>query len=208
MNKIFNLVGPTLDRVTDALEAIDIDDTSDIPAIIREKTNAYTELVTATEYLETGLSYWDLPMSQDEEEVDIEAYIQESGERLKTQKEAIDLIRGDLRSRGAREPFGKPALETYEFNLRKEVLATLLPIPQPKMLEDQALRNRITDSERHGYISNKGDIIRSLRNAKITLNLALDMHELIKPPLRLTRQHLGDHLTDCITYLGAALKDW
>ena len=198
-----------IDDALDALDAISEQKDIDTEEKITEKNNAYTALHTATHYFEEGLSKWDiLPARPEGNQVDklgLKKYLEVATARFENQLKAIEDTRFSLKFPKNAFPPTEKELKDFEFLLRKQVLATLLEIPEQPMPDGDKSQEDINDSGIHTYISYKSVVIKELRTAKIALNLALDRYKLIKPPARMKRGDLNTHLDSCITSLGTIL---
>lgn len=205
----FSKAGSALDDALDALEGLGELKDIETEEKIKEKDNAYTALHTATYYFEEGLSKWDIlparPEGNQVDELGLEGYLKLATTCFKEQLEAIENTWFSLKFPDTALPPAEKKLEEFELLLRKQVLATLLEIPEQPMPGDNKSQEYINDSGIHTYISYKSDVIKDLRTAKIALNLALDRYKLIKPPARMKRGYLNTHIDSCTTSLGTIL---
>lgn len=210
----YKLINPNFIDARDALDVVieDFDTarvSTDIEVKIHHKSGAYTALHKATDFFEAGFSKWKtFQLHPEKGEVDtlgLDNYLDVAYKRLQKQVNAIRSIRSHLRTRASNLPPDNELLNEYESLLRTQVLATLLKIPEPSMPGDEASKDAINRSKIYKYIKFKPTIIRNLRDAKIALNLTLDRFELTKPPLKVMRNNLNEHIKPCIIALETIL---
>lgn len=190
-----------IEGLADASVAKNIQDT------LNEKKLAYTALHTTTDFLEAGLSKWNILQTQPEEgnieKMGLKNYLEFEGGRFEQQLSWLRSIRSGLRNRGSSSPLDEERLSGFECLLRGTILKTLLTIPERTLPGDDAALKLIVNSKINKYYNFKSDIIKRLRAAKIALNLVLDRYALNKEQ---KSRDLDEYLKSCSLSLEEIFK--
>lgn len=199
VNKQFVEANYALDGVIDALEGAGV--TKDIQDRLSHKNRAYMALHTTTDFLEAGLSNWNILQTRLEKdkiaEMGLKDYLAFEDVRLEEQLSHLRGIRADLRTRGSNSPLDEERISDIECLLRGTILKTLLTIPDQSLPGDPTAKKLIVNSKINKYYHYKSDIIKRLRTAKIALNLTLDRYALKTDQGMVKSRDVNEYLKPC-----------
>lgn len=211
INEKFIDAGAALDMVVDSLEIITENNNSSIQDILNARYTAYTALHTATILLEEGLSKWDRlptpPKNGELVKLGLEEYLKVADEQFINQMDELNNIQDALINRKSDMRLEEQNLIKFECTLREEILKTLLAIPETPLPGGKKSEDQISDSKIFKYTTSKTKVIKSLREAKISLNLSLDCYTLKIQAGRLTRSDLNTYIIPCIKSLDEIFEN-
>lgn len=176
--------------------------------MVGHRTLLYEYLHKCTDLFEKGLGGWHIPAIPARKTkrsiVEIEKRIEYMSIEINKNKEYISNMYYVFAYRDDEKLFKLREIEKHEQNLRVDLLASFLKIPEQKLLDDSLSRDCIEHSSMNVYIIRRLEIIDYLRQAKRALNLAQDRYSLLEPAASMRRDDLDEHLKDCADSLDKA----